>query len=186
MGRLAALVSLCLCLCGHARACVAGEYQDRGACPLCPAHTTTTQPGGGVTVHDCRCEPGYLCMYYKQVHATVTLNSTLHDFEGDRGGVRTAFLAGVAAAAGVAREQVRIHFVVIRLSHRRRLLRWLESIRVNVVVSGTSGDSLGSLHRHLSALGGGGSWEVRRRVLVLAIPLQQRGIQEMVAVEQNT
>ena len=123
-------------------------------------------------------------MYYRQVHATVTLNTTLHEFESDSSGVRTAFVSGVAAAAGVAPEQVHVHYLVIRLSHRRRLLHGSrakrETIQVSVVVSGTSSGSLEGLHRHLSRLSMGDSWEVRRRVLVLAIPASVA-----VAVEQN-
>ena len=123
-------------------------------------------------------------MYYHQVHATVTLNTTLHAFESDTSGVRTAFVSGVAAAAGVAPAQVHVHFLVVRLGHRRRLLHGVrikrETIQVNVIVSGTSPDSLEMLHRHLSRLSMGDSWEVRRRVLVLAIPASVT-----VAVEQN-
>lgn len=138
-----------------------------------------------------------MCMYYHQVHATVTLNTTLHDFENDHGGVRTALVTGVASAAGVVPAQVHIHYVVIRLDHRRRrrLLSpslaaslWRHGqLQVSLVVSGTSTRSLSGLRRHLSPLQTPyDSWEVRRRVLVLAIPpgapLQGDGV----AAEQNT
>ena len=138
-----------------------------------------------------------MCMYYHQVHATVTLNTTLHDFENDHGGVRTALVTGVASAAGVVPAQVHIHYVVIRLDHRRRrrLLSpslaaslWRHGqLQVSLVVSGTSTRSLSGLRRHLFPLQTPyDSWEVRRRVLVLAIPpgapLQGDGV----AAEQNT
>lgn len=115
-------------------------------------------------------------MYYKQVHATVTLNTTLSDFENNHHGVRSLFLSGVAAAAGVSQEQIRVHFVVIRLNHRRRRrLQELpnDTIQVRVVVSSgvSSEDSISKLHRHLSGMQmTADSWVVRRRVLVLAIP----------------
>ena len=185
MGTLGVILMCLSCLCGLVGGCVSGQYLEGIRCLSCPPHTVTDLPGGGSSAHDCRCERGYLCMYYRQVHATVTLNSTLHDFEADHGGVRTAFLSGVARAAGVAREQVRIHFVVIRLNHRRLLASTPESIQVSVVVSGTSVESLDALHRHFNSLNVGGSWEVHRRVLVLAIPAHQMDIQAQVSMEQN-
>jgi len=112
-------------------------------------------------------------MYYKQVHATVTLNTTLADFENDHAGVRTNFLSGVASAAGVQAEQVHVHFTVIRLNHRRRLLAGaLKGVQVSLMVSGAGTDeAVARLHRHLTQMHlSTDSWEVRRRVLVLAIP----------------
>jgi hypothetical protein len=115
-------------------------------------------------------------MYYKQVRATVTLNTSLAEFESDSHGVRSAFLSGVALAAGVSSEQVQVHFAVIRLNHRRRLYSQpsaAEGVRINVTVSGTSSESLTKLHSHLSSFQmTTDSWEVRRRVLVLAIPVK--------------
>lgn len=114
-------------------------------------------------------------MYYKQVHATVTLNSTLSDFENDHAGVRTNFLSGVAAAAGVQAAQVHIHFVVIHLNHRRRrhlLSHAGTGVRVGLMVSGASTDeALARLRSHLTRMSlHPQSWEVERRILVLAIP----------------
>jgi hypothetical protein len=168
---------------GLVLACPDGQYPDeKGTCTACPAHTTAA---AATCAHDCRCEPGFLCMYYRQVHATVTLNTTLHDFENDHNGVRSSLVSGVAAAAGVVPEQVHIHYVVIRLAHRRRRLLGA-SIQVSLVVSGTSGQAISGLRRHLSGLQThGDSWEVRKRVSVLAIPGgRQREL--AVAVEQNT
>ena len=162
-------------------ACPVGQYpSDPGPstvpssviCLQCPVHTTTgNQPDIAVSSHDCRCEPGYLCMYNRQVHATVSLNATLHDFENDVHGVRSAFLSGVASAAGVSSAQVHVHFVVIRLNHRRRRLHSSprESIRVSLMVLGASNDNcLLNLHTHLSSMDMvADSWVVRRHVLVL-------------------
>lgn len=187
MGCLGVALLAFSCFGGVYAGCIAGQYlEGGGVCLDCPPHTFTDLPGGGGSVHDCRCQRGYLCMYYRQVHATVTLNSSLRDFEADRGGVRSAFLSGVARAAGVAQEQVHIHFVTIRLSHRRRLAGLSESIQVSVVVSGPSTASLDALHQHLSSLNLEGSWKVHRRLMVLAIPVHQMNIQAQVSMEQNT
>ena len=177
---LLAIASLLILLAGTSHTCPAGQYPSEQLtppviCHACPEHTTTFgDPGTASSVHDCKCQAGFLCMYYRQVHATVTLNTTLSDFESDHRGVRSSFLSGVAAAAGVSSEKVHVHFVVIRLNHRRRLrtLGLLDCIQVSIVVSGTSTeDSLQNLHQHLSSMHmTANSWEVRRRVLVLAVP----------------
>ena len=138
-----------------------------------------------------------MCMYYHQVRATVTLNTTLHDFENDHNGVRTALVTGVATAAGVVPAQVHIHYVVIRLDHRRRRRRLLSpsaafsrhngQLQVSLVVSGTSTRGMSGLRRHLSSLQSqDDSWEVRRRILVLAIPPGVPMQGDGVAAEQNT
>lgn len=184
--RVLLLCVLLLSAVGPVISCPDSQYPDeKGVCTACPPHTSST---AATCAHDCRCEPGFLCMYYRQVHATVTLNTTLHDFENDHNGVRSSLLAGVAAAAGVVPEQVHIHYVVIRLSHRRHRRRLLgaSSIQVSLIVSGTSGQAISGLRRHLSGLQThGDSWEVRKRVSVLAIPSGHQ--QELaVSVEQNT
>lgn len=186
-------------------ACPVGSY---GLPPLnckpCPKHTTTSSSSDmAVTVHDCRCEPGFLCMYYKQVHATVTLNTTLSAFENNTGEVRTTFIAGMAAAAGVEPAQVHIHFVTIRLNHRRRLMLFHppESVpptqasslgvilgqTIQVSVSVTGSNLLSQVPRYLAGLHLAHSWELQRRLLVLEIPAQQHPLlAALVAVEQNT
>ena len=173
------MASAMFCLITHACACPTGQYPADPAphaCHTCPQHTTTFgPPGSALSLHDCKCEAGFLCMYYKQVHATVTLNSTLSDFENDHAGVRTNFLSGVAAAAGVQAAQVHIHFVVIHLNHRRRrhlLSHSGTGVRVGLMVSGASTDeALARLRSHLTRMSlHPQSWEVERRILVLAIP----------------
>jgi hypothetical protein len=151
------------------------------ACLACPPHTSMRPSGGGGSnAHDCKCDAGFLCMYYKHVHARVTVNTTLSAFERDEGAIRTAFIAGVAAAAGVTLEQVHVHFVVIRLDHRRRRARrrallglGYAQLRVTVTVPDTFSD-MSRLRAHLGITSddsaAGGAWVVERRVLVLAIP----------------
>lgn len=132
-------------------------------------------------------------MYYHQVHATVTLNTTLHDFENDSQGVRSSLVSGVANAAGVVPAQVHIHYVVIRLNHRRRrrrrLLSYSAQIQVSLVVSGAGSQSLFGLRRHLSSLQTARDmWEVVRRLLVVPIPPGHVPLSDrlLMAVEQNT
>jgi hypothetical protein len=171
------LLLLLLGCCFGTHACPVGQYPadfpgpPLSTCLHCPVHTSTAaQADVAVSAHDCRCDPGYVCVYYREVHATVSLNSTLSDFENDTHNVRSSFLSGVASAAGVTSAQVRVHFVVIRLNHRRRLHSSAsDTIRVSVIVSGTtSTDSLLKLHSHLSSLQLiTDSWVIRRHVLVL-------------------
>ncbi len=175
-------VGLLLCLIERSLSCPVGTYGVE-ACEPCPAHTTTTS-AISLTIHDCRCQPGYLCMYYKKVHATVTLNTTLSDFENNTGEVRSSFIAGIAAAGGVEPAQVHIHFVVIRLNHRRRILSWHHTIQVSVSVAGTS--TLKRVPEYLSGLHLAHTWELRRHLSVLAIPAHQNTLAALVAAEQNT
>jgi hypothetical protein len=121
-------------------------------------------------------------MYYKRVRAKVILNTTRTAFEHDEGSVRSSFITGVAEAAGVAREQVQIHFVVIRLDHRRRVRRRIlfdaleKEMMGRVLVTVTVADpftDVDILRARLGILGdhlGRDSWVVERRVLVLANP----------------
>lgn len=151
-------------------------------CQHCPPHTRTILVAtavGALSAHDCKCDPGFLCMYYKQVRATVTLNTTLTAFEHDEHGVRSGFVSDVARAAGVGMEKVHLlHFVVIRLDHRRRARRrvlWMDErgmLSVTLMVNeATSDTSVLNLQRHLGVNRGQlESWHVERRVLVLEIP----------------
>lgn len=86
---------------------------------VCPLHTTSS--AGSYSRVNCLCDPGYQCTYYKQIQAIVTLNATLWEFQNDIGGVRTAFIAAMASAAGVHSSQVTINEVMTK-SRRRNLL----------------------------------------------------------------
>jgi hypothetical protein len=84
----------------------------------------TTSVAGSYSRLNCKCNPGYSCTYYKRIQAIVTLNSTAYDFNNNVGGVRDAFIASMALAAGVTSNHVTINGVVSRSSARpsRRLL----------------------------------------------------------------
>lgn len=167
---------------GTSLACPQGYYGP--FCQACPLHTTTTSELSSIssTIHDCKCQAGFLCIYYKQLHATVTLNTTLSAFENNTGSVRTAFVSGVAAAAGVAPDQVHIHFTVIHLDHRRRFVlpHPDETIQVSVSVLGAC--SLQRVPQCLEGLHISHSWEIRRRLYVLKVPTKKHEIAE----DQNT
>ena len=91
--------------------CSAGSY-----CPTvtsiapCPAHTNSTF--GANSQLGCRCLSGYLCSYNKQVDSLITLYGVSYsDFINDVGGVRTEFIASIAAAGGVPPTNVIINGV---------------------------------------------------------------------------
>ena len=86
----------------------------------CPAHTMA--PEGSYTKLSCVCEPGFSCSYHKVIQAVIVVNATVDDFAQDAGGVRTAFVATVASAAGVAVDKVIINSVTVIPDARRRLL----------------------------------------------------------------
>jgi hypothetical protein len=98
-------------------------------------HTTSTQ--GSYSRLNCKCTPGYSCTYYKRIQAIVTLNATVYDFNNNIGGVRTNFIAAMAAAANVTTNHVTINGVVNRNNlvtgggARRRMLS-LPSVRKSV------------------------------------------------------
>ena len=125
-------------------ACYVGTYLQGAACVACPGHTNTSALVPATSLHHCRCDPGFVCTYSRRVHATVTLNATLQEFQSNTNGVRSAFISGIASAAGVGPEKVTIHYVVIRLDHRRRRRRALlaaqahQSILVNLTVQDTA------------------------------------------------
>lgn len=80
----------------------------------CPMHTTSAT--GSYSRLNCKCNPGYSCTYYKRIQAIVTLNATVYDFNNDVGGVKTAFLSAMAAAANVSSSHITINGVVARTS----------------------------------------------------------------------
>jgi hypothetical protein len=136
--------------------CAANSY-----CPTpttinaCPENTVSTE--GSSSMLDCRCVPGFSCTYTKQITAVVTLNATASSFNNDVGGVRTAFIAAIAAAAHVPVSAVHIGAVT---GAGRRLLS-LDAITVFATVSGaTRLQNLGShLAKHSPLLHLGHSWQ---------------------------
>jgi hypothetical protein len=107
-------------------ACAAGTYDNValgrtspcGACPAnsyCPTATSqlscpanTVSPAGSATALRCQCNNGYACNYTKRIAATVTLNISLSDWNNNTNGVKTAFIAAIAAGAGVPIGQISI------------------------------------------------------------------------------
>jgi hypothetical protein len=115
---------------------------------VCPLHTTSS--AGSYSRVNCLCDPGYECTYYKEIQAIVTLNATAWDFANDVNGVRTAFIAAMAAAAGVQPSQVTINEVITN-SRRRHLLslKSKESI-IDVHASVAGSVHLRDLDKHLN------------------------------------
>jgi hypothetical protein len=146
-------------------------------CPFCPgdfycSNSTTIKPcpdntisvEGSSSLLQCRCDPGFSCTYTKQISAVVTLNASATSFNNDVGGVKTAFIAAIAAAAGVPITSVKIGSVAP--TSGRRLLAFDSGIRVHTTVSGaTRLHDLGMhLARHDPTLHLGHSWEESHRL----------------------
>ena len=85
----------------------------------CPDHTTSTS--GSYSVAACVCDAGYDCAMQKEIRATIRVNVTYSSFADDEGGVRTSFIAAVAAAANVTVDNV----IINSISEARRLRRLL-------------------------------------------------------------
>jgi hypothetical protein len=143
--------------------CAANSYcPNSTAIKDCPVNTVSV--AGSSSLLDCRCSPGFSCSYTKQISAVVTLNASATSFNADVGGVKTAFIAAVAAAAGVPVTSV--HIGSVATSSGRRLLAVDESIRVHTTVSGaTRLDDLAThLAKHDPMLHLGHSWEESHRL----------------------
>lgn len=117
---------------------------------VCPLHTTSS--AGSYSRVNCLCDPGYQCTYYKQIQAIVTLNATVWEFNNDINGVRTAFIAAMAAAAGVHPSFVTINEVMAQGRRRRNLLSLSEDGRetIDVHASITGAVKLRDLDKHLN------------------------------------
>jgi hypothetical protein len=90
----------------------------------------TTSNAGSFSRLNCKCTPGYSCTYYKKIQAIVTLNVTITDFNNDVGGVRTAFLAAMAAAANVTSDHVVINGVTVSSAASQQGRRLLSIVHV--------------------------------------------------------
>jgi hypothetical protein len=84
----------------------------------------------------CRCNPGFICSYTKKIQATFSLNITAANFNSNTGGVRDAFIAAIAAAAGVPISKVIINGVKIRVLGRRLLSNDENGIDVTTSIEG--------------------------------------------------
>jgi hypothetical protein len=104
----------------------------------------------------------------------VTLNSTTSSFNGDVGGIKTAFINAVASAAGVAYSQVTINSVVAK-GGGRRLLSSGGFIDVFASVQGAEQLKKLSFHlaRHSATLHQGHSWQEAHTVT--STPVSNRG-----------
>jgi len=138
---------------------------------VCPLHTTSS--AGSYSRVNCICDPGYQCTYYKEIQAIVTLNATLWEFQNDINGVRTAFIAAMAAAAGVQPSQVTINDVLTQ-SRRRHLLgeeaaRGLIDVHASVTGSVQLRDLDKHLDRHIEKLHVAHTWKQAPQVRAVAL-----------------
>jgi hypothetical protein len=102
----------------------------------CPANTNSS--AGSASQLGCRCSASYACSYKKLITAVVTLNTTtVSDFNSNANGVRTRFIASVAAAAGVSTMQVTIVSVQMHLG-RRLLTERMQVIDVYTHIEGAT------------------------------------------------
>jgi hypothetical protein len=138
----------------------------------------TTSSAGSYSRVNCLCDPGYQCTYYKQIQAVVTLNATLWEFNNDINGVRTAFIAAMASAAGVHPSYVTINEVMPQGGRRRRLLSLdskaddlQETINVHASVTGAVKlrDLDKHLNRHSATLHISHRWEQAPQIHAVAI-----------------
>lgn len=95
--------------------CIPGFYGTgigTQGCAPCPAYTNTTQGNtGGISLLDCKCNPGYVCNYTKTIHLTIRIpNMSVANFTSN---YRTIFLAAVAKASNVSLNNVFINSVIL-------------------------------------------------------------------------
>jgi hypothetical protein len=114
------------CVNDTAYSCQLGHYCVNGSAIACPENTYGPNTGSyaitgclfcppnshslpaSISVYDCRCNPGFYCLYTKRITATVYLNVTQDEFNNNVGNVRTNFINALALAAGVNPGQVNI------------------------------------------------------------------------------
>jgi len=138
--------------------CPPGYY-----CPMpsvrsqCPTGTASPAPGGATSQMQCACKPGYACDYSKFLEAVITLNIPASRFDCVMGqcDVRDAFIAAVAASAGVPAKNV----IIIQIEDMsptgpaRRLLAAEGRIRIHVLVGVQDAERLHELDMHLQRQG---------------------------------
>ena len=147
--------------------CPENTYPLELSCASCPSHTVSLE--NSTSVRDCKCEPGFVCMYYRQIRATVSLNATMDEFMANANNVRLSFISGIAAAAGVTEDHVTINHVATRL---RRMLgsegRNSPGIHIHAIVRGS--DLLTNLDWHLGSMHIGHSWKSTPGIIVIRRP----------------
>ena len=151
--------------------CDANKYcPNSTTVKACPANTAS--PAGSSSLLHCRCEAGFKCSYTKKITAVVTLNTTAASFNNPQDPVRIAFIAAVAAAAGVSPAQVTISNVKTKTGGRR-LLSQDEDEFIDVH---TSIDGAIRLHRldlhlagHSATLHQGHTWQEAHGVCSSAV-----------------
>jgi hypothetical protein len=111
----------------------------------CPVNTVSA--AGSSSLLHCRCDAGFKCSYTKKITAVVTLNTSATSFNNPQDPVRIAFIAAVAAAAGVSPSQVTIGQVKSK-TPVRRLLSSDEFIDVHTTIEGAT--RLHKLDLHLA------------------------------------
>ena len=159
-------LSLIACMAVKCLSCPANTYPMLSACHNCPYHTESHE--NSTSAHDCRCTSGFICVYYRQVRATLLVNSTLREFQSNENNVRSSLISGIAAAAGVERGQVTITGVISR--SRRVLVPGTGSPLLQVEVSVMGARRVGELAAHLDGVFLQDGWDVLQQVMVLSIP----------------
>ena len=103
----------------------------------------------------------------------VTLNTTANNFNTDSGGVKSAFLAAVASAAGVSQAQITINAVIPKTSGRRLLGSEITHAMIDVHAVVDGAERLHNLAWHLAkhslSLHQGHSWEEKHTIKSHAI-----------------
>ena len=132
--------------------CAAGGYcLTPTSTATCPSNTNSL--AGSSSQLGCRCAAGYVCSYKKLISAVVTLNSTtVADFNNNVNGIKTTFIASVAAAAGVSSAQVIIISVQPFVAPVRRLLSDTSTM-INVVTRIEGAQHMASLSQHMQRRG---------------------------------
>jgi hypothetical protein len=127
--------------------CPANFYcRNTTSITACP--TNTNSPPGSSDLGSCTCNPGYSCTTTQVVHAEVTLPITVQDFEA----LRDAYIAAVAAAAGVSPSQVIIVSVTTSSSGGRRLLAVNGDSHIEIHTSILDSHHTGAPHKALVTL----------------------------------
>ena len=139
---------------------------------VCPLHTTSS--AGSYSRVNCICDPGYQCTYYKQIQAIVTLNATMWEFQNNVNGVRTAFIAAMAAAAGVQPSQVTINDVLAQTGRRLLALssgqqKGMIDVHASVHGAVVLKDLDKHLNRHIENLHISHSWKQAPQVRAVAL-----------------